>query len=379
MGFDFTVAIAPSDNIEQELQYIKAALLYADKITLISPLAYLYSQLSSQSNHLSEKDVVRMIEYALPLCRKQEPDLYQNGLSAIGQLKSVLSSPKYRSVKYVDRIKIRKELLDYAAKIDSVLLEILGEEDTKELQILLKSKKLVLQPFEHDLTDLLGITKEYFGMLGKSIKSSFPLFDETSSKLMSAAVNAKIIQLNDIDKRKITHAGLSEKMIRQLPSFERSSVNEILDINKELNGPLTRFRAKMLTYSDNIQSLPWDDHFAEECTLLYHKEIAPELQEIEELTHENSFVKNLGREIISDGAFLKSAGGLIVGIAAAGIIPSFTQSVSSDVTILATGGAWATTKIAAAYNDYRKNKKEIEKKDLYFYYKAGKILEKAVK
>lgn len=379
MGFDFTVAIAPSDNIEQELQYIKAALLYADKITLISPLAYLYSQLSSQSNHLSEKDVVRMIEYALPLCRKQEPVLYQNGLSAIGQLKSLLYSPKYRSVKYVDRIKIRKELLDYAAKIDSVLLEILGEEDTKELQILLKSKKLVLQPFEHDLTDLLGITREYFGMLGKSIKSSFPLFDETSSKLMSAAVSARIVQLNDMDKRKITHAGLSEKMIRQLPSFERASVDEILDINKELNGPLTRFRAKMLTYSDNIQSLPWDDHFEEECSLLYHKEIAPELQEIEELTHENSFVKNLGREIISDGSFLKTAGGLVVGIAAAGIIPSFTQSISSDVTILATGGACATTKIAAAYNDYRKNKKEIEKKDLYFYYKAGKILEKAVK
>ncbi len=31
MGFDFTVAIAPNTaNIDQELQYVKAALLYAD-------------------------------------------------------------------------------------------------------------------------------------------------------------------------------------------------------------------------------------------------------------------------------------------------------------------------------------------------------------
>lgn len=84
----------------------------------------------------------------------------------------------------------------------------------------------------------------------------------------------------------------------------------------------------------------------------------------------------MGRELVSDGAFLKSVGGLILGIAAAGVIPSFTQAVSADFTILATGGAWATTKIAAAYNEYNKNKKEIEKKDLYFYYQAGKTLTK---
>ena len=40
MGLDFTVAIAPSlQNIDRELQYVKSALLYADKVTLISPVA----------------------------------------------------------------------------------------------------------------------------------------------------------------------------------------------------------------------------------------------------------------------------------------------------------------------------------------------------
>ena len=376
MGFDFTVAITPSKNLEREMQYIKAALLYADRITLISPLAYLYTQLSTEGKNLDEFVVLRMFESVLPLCKDQKPELYRDGVSALNQLRPLLRSKKYRAVPVLEKIKIRKELLGFAQEMDGVLLDLIGESYANELQLLLKSEKLVLQPFEHNLADLDGITAEYFGMLTKSVKASFPLFDELSSDLMSAAVNARIVRLSDTEKRKITHAGFSGSMIQNLPSFEDASVSELLDIHKELSGPLTRFRGKMITYSDSIQSLPWDDQFESECSLLFDKEIAPELQEIDELTHENSFIKNLGRELVSDGAFLKSAGGLIMGIAAAGVIPSFTQAVSADVTILATGGAWATTKIAAAYNEYNKNKKEIEKKDLYFYYQAGKTLTK---
>ena len=82
------------------------------------------------------------------------------------------------------------------------------------------------------------------------------------------------------------------------------------------------------------------------------------------ITKENSFLKNLGRKVASDDEFLKSAGGLVVGIAAAGVIPSFTQAVSADIAIIATGGAWAATKIAATYDECREHKKEIERKDM---------------
>ena len=44
--------------------------------------------------------------------------------------------------------------------------------------------------------------------------------------------------------------------------------------------------------------------------------------------------------------------------------------------MLAAGGAITATKIASAYSEYRKNKKDIQRKDLYFYHKAGKELEK---
>jgi len=63
MSFDFTVAVVPNvTNIDTELQYIKSALLYADKITLISPVAYLFTQLTSNQKTLSEKTLLTLLK-----------------------------------------------------------------------------------------------------------------------------------------------------------------------------------------------------------------------------------------------------------------------------------------------------------------------------
>ena len=80
MGFDFTVAITPSlQNIDRELQYVKSALLYADKVTLISPLVYLYTQLSTRGNRFDEKALIRILNYVLPLC-EEETETYRQGI-----------------------------------------------------------------------------------------------------------------------------------------------------------------------------------------------------------------------------------------------------------------------------------------------------------
>lgn len=244
-----------------------------------------------------------------------------------------------------------------------------------DLNRLIKSGKLILQKFEHSLADVDGCVSEYFGYLMKSVKTSLPLFDEASNELMRTAVKSKIINLSESEKRKITHAGVSDNLLQRLPSFDVASVDEILDIRKELNHALVRFRSKVIAYSENIQALPWDDDFEHECSTLYYQEIAPAVLEIDELTKENGFLKNLVGKVADDGKFLKSAGGLVIGVAAAGVIPSLAQAISTDTAMLAAGGAWATTKIAAAYKEYQEKKREIAKKDLYFYYKAGKLLE----
>ena len=132
----------------------------------------------------------------------------------------------------------------------------------------------------------------------------------------------------------------------------------------------------MLEYSESIQSMPWDTDYESECELLYNKEVVPALLEIEESTKDGSFIKNLGRKFLTDEGVWRSTGGLVVSIAAGGVISAFNNAISSDTAMLVTGGAYAATKIASAYEEYTANKREIERKDLYFYYKAGRLLDK---
>jgi hypothetical protein len=47
--------------------------------------------------------------------------------------------------------------------------------------------------------------------------------------------------------------------------------------------------------------------------------------------------------------------------------------------LAAAGGAYTISKVATAYKEYEKNQHDIMKKDMYFYYRAGKLLEKRTK
>lgn len=377
MGFDFTIAVVPTvTNIDRELQYIKSALLYADNIVLISPLAYMITQLSSKKEVADERTLLRMINYIMPFYSEQYPEEAKAVQATLDGLTSLINSRKYKSLPMSKKIALKRQAIEFAANVEGCFSELIGEDQSKELKTLLKSDRLYLQKFEHNLADVDGCVTEYFMMLRQSIKNSYPLFDELSNDLMVNAMKARIVQLSDTERRKITHAGLSDNLIQRLPSFEESTVDEILDIRKELDPSLVRYRAKVLSYSESIQSMPWDDSFENECSELYYKEVAPAVQEIAELTAENSFIKNLGYVTVTNGDFWKTAGGLVCSIAAGGVIGAFNSAISIDKAVLISGGAWAATKIAESFHEHQKNRREIKKKDLYFYYQAGERLKK---
>lgn len=378
--FNFTIALVPDNmNLDKEIQYIKSALLYADKVTLISPMAYLYVQLTDEKNLLNERTMIKLLDLVMPFCQSADPALCNQFMPVFSQFKSMILGKQYRSVPYAFKIQLKQQLREFAQNVNDVMKGNIGERSCQEINSLLKSGKLTLQKFEHSLGDVDGCISEYFNLLQKSVKQSFPLFDEQSNDLMRSAVREKVVDLSDTEKRKITHAGLSNNYIQRLPSFEAAPIDEILDIRKELDTPLVRFRSKMLNYSDSIQTLPWDSDFEDECSLLFNTEVAPSILEIEELTKDNSFIRNVSNRFATDEAIVKYATGMFFGIAAAGVISTLSQTIATDTALLTAGTAVTATKIASAYAEYSEKKKEIQRKDLFFYYKAGKILNKKIR
>lgn len=376
-GFNFTIAISPSKtNLDREMEYIKSALLYADTITLISPMAYLYFQLTDESYLQSEKSAVRLINKVFPFCKIADPVLCRQYEPILKEFQKIIFSKKYKNVPMIQKLEIKKSLKDFAGDINNVFIEMIGETICQDISQLIKQGKVKLQKFNHSIDDTDMYVEEFFKKLKTSASSSFPLFDEQSNGLIKAAIKSGIVDLSSSDLYKATHAGLADDVLTRLPSFEYASIDEIIDIRDELKNPLVRFRSKILEYTDNIQSLPWDKDFERECHILYHKEITPALLEIDELTNDANFIKNLGRNIFTDNSLWQTAGSMIVSIAAVGVLDSFSDAIASDTAILTTGGVVAASKIANTYNNYKEKKKDINRKDLYFYYKTGKMLRK---
>lgn len=375
MGFNFTIALAPSGiDLDRELQYIKSALLYADNITLISPVAYIFHQLTDESYRKDIFSALKLFQQMMPLIKTVDANTYAEAIPVLKQFSDILYGRRYRAIPYVERLKINRQLQEAVLGISTSVYQFIGESQCTELSRLIKSKQIKIAEFQHTVDNTTAAVQEYILHLNEALSNSYPLFDEQSNNLMRAAVNAKVIQLSPMEKLKITHAGVTDNFIQRLPCFDSAPVDELIDIKSELSSPLARFRSKMLTYSSEIQSLPWDNDFESECNLLYDKEVAPALLEIEEATKENTFLKNLSGKLLTDEGAWKSMAGMVVAVAAAGVIPAFNQALSTDATILAAGGAVAIKQIASSYAEYRNVKTETEKKDLYFYFQAGKRL-----
>lgn len=375
-NFYVSVAICPDGaNLKNEIRHIKSTLLYADKVNIISPVAFIYSQLTQYKNNKNLKNAIKLglmaIKYCKGVAEKDFIDEINNMFIFLQDNYKRLSN-----LKVAARYKFEKDMDLFLKDITNTTISLMGESDCDELDNLIKSGNVNIEKFNYSIDQSEEFINEFIEKLCISMDSTFPLFDTQSNDIMKDILNTRVVNFNDSNKLKFKNTAFTNELMTGLPSFELLSVNEILDIKKELNNPLIRFRSKMLEYSKDIQTLPWDKEFDSECTLIYNQKILPSLIEINEVTKENSFIKNIGYDILTDKSTLGIINKVSIGIASSGLINSLTEIAKIDKTVLMgsgiTAGLSTISKIAAKYKEYLENKKQIEKKDLFFYYTLKK-------
>lgn len=376
---DFTIAVAPNSmSIEQDMLFVKSALLYSDTINLVSPMASIYFKLTDKANNRNERTLSNLLKEVIPYCENFDPLYCNNAKQIIKQFDDIVNSKKYKSVPFIVKNTTRQGLQKFSNEIKLVLEKNLGEINCQSLTKLVESKKVELYDFKNSIVKDDTYIDEYYNILKQSVSNArtFPLFDDLSNSLIQSAIKEGIIILNNSNEFEVKHANLTNNLLVALPSFEFASIDEILDIRKELEAPLIRFRSRLLSFDNEIQSMPWDDDFQIECKKIYLREVAPSVLEIDELTKDSSFIKNLGYSFLTDESALKNTGQLVVTVAMAGAITAFSDVMSSEQAFIAAGGAYAASKVAAAFKEHKDKQREITSKDMYFYYRAGKLLDK---
>lgn len=373
MSLDITVALTPQGmDIDREMAYIKSALLYADKVNLISPIAYLVKQIAyNDTNNI--KQIAELFNVLIPYAKLRDPQLYSEASALVLRFNDIIK--KSGSISYVKKMSAINAIKNQLVPIIQTAYNSVGYSNCTDLKKLVDSGQVSIAQFRTSLTDINQSVMEYFQLLTQSIKNTNPLFDEQSYQLINAALKSKIIRFSDSEKAKITHVGLVDNYLQRLPSFEEASFDELIDIKNELSKPLVRFRSKMISYSEEIKSLPWDKDFENDCNALFLKEIEPSLLEIEEATQNNSFKSNLGSKFLTQEGTWKSYSGIVVGIATTGVIAMLNDFSLDNYSILTGAAASILPKFVEACYVHEKNKSDIENNELYFYYKAKNKLE----
>lgn len=370
-NFTVTVGVSPNDtNLTNELKYIKSSILFADKVNVISPLADMYLQMTDSSLYNSPIKAIKLIKMVSDYCYGENDSSMQYRLKELKKLENILLSRQYKMTPKNYKNEVKEFLFTFVSEISEVLCKTIGHDDCNELNRLVKLNLISVDEFKNQISAAQKCGEEFFDKLSKSLNNnSYPVFDEASNKLMRLAVKEGIIDLKSSNTIMYKNASFSNLLMYNLPSFDMMSVDEIVDIKKELNNSVIRFRSKTLEFSNKINAIPWDKDFESECQLIYDKEVLPEIIGIDEQVKSNSFIKNLGLNFVSDKNFLKTTGGLVIGVASSGVIESMLNVGKIDTALMLTGGACIINKVANEYQSYKKEAKIIENKDLYFYYK----------
>ena len=184
-SIDFTIAIAPkATSIEQDILYIKSALLYADTITLISPMASTYFSLTNEADRKSEKSIFNLVNKVMPFCQASNPTKYQEMETSLIQFRELLFSKQYKAVPMKIKLPAINALKKFSNDVSVTITEMLGNDNCTELVQLVNTGKVKLHDFQRAVSDDDYVT-EFYTLLRRVVKNSntFPLFDDQSNDL----------------------------------------------------------------------------------------------------------------------------------------------------------------------------------------------------
>lgn len=390
----FTIGTVSSNlEFEEDLKLIKSSLLYADDIELIGMAEYAVFKYLPNCISLAS-DVFELMDNFMPMLKMVEgngaPELLEQ-IDAINlKAEPYMNSLRKKKRRNRDEIIAQKKLEIVLKQAKSDLTEsikgLTNSPGVNAIDALIKKEIVSV----HDYNDMKptadSMAGGYFGNLIGVMKSgaSFPLFDKTSTDIISNVTKNKIIDFSKYNPEVLRHAGVSSRILMTLPGLEHAEIDEIIDFKRENEKSLISFRASMYKFSEIVKSLPWDDDFQFECTKLYEKEVLPQIVAINELATDTSVAKNMGKQFVRDAEARKKlmfmTGGLATSITTASNFASALGSIrdlilTASLVVIAPATVSAFMK-AMNYHSIAKEKvekvnKEIRGNTMFYYYKAS--------
>jgi len=381
VGMHITVATSSEQQdltLGDELRLVKAALLYADTVTLASPGAAAVLAASRLMNVEPVERHRRLLDLAAllmdPEIRQYVPLLTQRRFRRqfpnYAELKAILDRSVEEVAGVVGGIGLQAHLPELQTAITAGVLEIddLGLDPVAFLTdaVLSASGRA---PSEGSAATAIGAMVARVGGAVAPGALTYPLFDDGANRLAEALT---ALGQQGVSRRPATEAGLASHFVGRLPAFPDATVAEVIDVRRGLQRPLIRFRGAVAGMARELEEAPWDSGFRDLADSLYRSEVAPALLDLEENVRDSGTL-SLVRHAALSGTPYKAAGATIaLGLAGAATLPDIAALA------LAVGTPFAMAAGAAAeiVKEQFRLQHERERNRFLFVYEADRDLQR---
>ena len=311
-----TISATPNSNIAglmaNENPLLKVGLLYADKVLLSSFSSALMIDFARMYS-FTTLEKLQFMKENLAILVKDEQEYYQTK-AQYEYCIQLMNKRKLKPIEKQEKLQLQKGLNQQWLPFREVIENLVVSSGMEKLIPFVECDILELQSLTPKENSMDSLMEDWLIKIDSTLlnPNTYPLFDKTISSLVGQA--KKVVQSlsqKGMDKHiseRTTHAGFVADVYQRLPSFEKASFDEIIDIRKELKRPLDNFRSAMLEYSQEINSVPWEEAFEYEAQKLYLEKVVPAVNEVEEACKENKLLMKVINRVVRDNVVRWSSG-----------------------------------------------------------------------
>jgi hypothetical protein len=374
-------------SLAKEVELVRAALLYADEIEVVSPGAGLVESMAS----LAEGDRHGLVSMFTSLDDQVIARLPVESVSRLPENWREIMPAAMLAIEmgpdWLRRLpggnQIDPAVLDRMAGLDgqfdglmSMLREtaddLLEQSGGAELQPAIRAGVVTVSPLAiSDAMEPAAMTANFVALLTQLLgnRGVRLLFDDSVAKLVRALVDTGVATPHQLMVRHAGEAAVGSGFVTRLPAFTAAPVDELLDLRADLSTPLSRYRRAVSVMASKLAYRAFDEESAVEIEDLWRNEVDPALRDLREGFAEHGLVRELRRALALD---LKT---YVSGAAGPGLWMAMDDLTSLGGWIKAAGAAAPAAAVAAqgAFTaGYRRHdaRRQLEKHELFYLYEA---------
>ncbi|QDP95298.1 hypothetical protein FOE78_04675 [Microlunatus elymi] len=202
----------------------------------------------------------------------------------------------------------------------------------------------------------------------------FLLLDATVASLIQSMISEGLVTP---PQRTIGNAGeavIGTGFIARLPAFPTAHVDEVVDLRSDLQDPLTRYRSKVAKLRGELQTGPFDEHIQAEIDALWRPDVDPALADLRQAMADHGLVRDMVRAAGGDlGSFALGRWAP----AAVSVIAANTFDLGTAVAAGITGAAAMAPSVARGLISHGSSQRAAKTGDLYYLYALDRALDRA--